>query len=80
MYFRDYLPPPPTNRMEAERNLYDALWDHYLGNAKDAKEALADIANYVQERTLDGSYEKAPEQITEEAETLSEGSTDVHAC
>lgn len=76
MYFKvPYKPPPPRNREQAEDRLLDALWEHWYGRTKEGKDILLDIAIYVQERTLDGSYEKAPEQVEKDTK----GSTNVYA-
>jgi hypothetical protein len=63
MYFSLFDPPVVKNRVQAERALWDALWDYHFGRVIDAREGLEVIANFVAERTLDGSYTNVPEQI-----------------
>lgn len=66
MYFR-YLPePPPRNILQAEDRLQEALWEHWWGRGSEAKDLLAQVAEFCAERTLNGSYPKKPIQITAE--------------
>lgn len=59
---RVFIPPPPKTPGQAQHQLFEAQYEKWFGNDKEAFEILINVANYCAERSLSGETQQGSEE------------------